>query len=423
MTAQAERIDLDSPLDGDFQAVVRLIIGGIAERVDFAFEEIDDLQLAVERLLAESGEQGSVHLSFEVAEDTIRARVGPLREGAIADALRDGDPARPGQLTLKRILETVVDSFARRALGRRPRGGAAREAEGLGVNAVPRRSDVPERAREEDRELLRRYHDGGDTSAREELIQRHLPLVRSLARRYAGRGESLEDIEQVGAIGLIKAIDRFELERDVSLATYATPNVVGEIKRHFRDKGWAIRVPRALQELNASMSGAIERLTGRLGRSPSIGEIAEELKTTPEEVLEAMEVGSAYSTVSLSSGPGRRGARPARDDRRRGRRVRALRAPGGAGAGARSPRSARARDPADALRGGAAPDADRPAGGPVADARLAADPQVAHGHARRAAGRAAGALSADCARFSLPARGVDSSGGYDRLRNDCLRGN
>jgi RNA polymerase sigma-B factor len=159
------------------------------------------------------------------------------------------------------------------------------------------------RARERDRELLRRYHEGGDAGAREQLIERHLPLVRSLARRYAGRGESLEDIEQVGAIGLIKAIDRFELSRDVSLATYATPNVVGEIKRHFRDKGWAIRVPRALQELNASMSGAIERLTGRLARSPTIAEIASELKTTPEQVLEAMEVGSAYATVSLSAHP------------------------------------------------------------------------------------------------------------------------
>ena len=156
-------------------------------------------------------------------------------------------------------------------------------------------------ARERDRELLKRYHEDGDASAREQLIERHLPLVRSLARRYAGRGEALEDIEQVGAIGLIKAIDRFELSREVSLATYATPNVVGEIKRHFRDKGWAIRVPRALQELNASMSGAIERLTGRLSRSPTIAEIAEDLKTTPEQVLEAMEVGSAYATVSLSA--------------------------------------------------------------------------------------------------------------------------
>jgi RNA polymerase sigma-B factor len=158
-----------------------------------------------------------------------------------------------------------------------------------------------------DRELLRRYHEHGDRGAREELVQRHLPLVRALARRYAGRGESLEDIEQVGAIGLTKAIDRYELSREVALTTYATPNVVGEIKRHFRDKGWAIRIPRGLQELNAKMSSTIERLTARLGHSPSIAEIAEELQTTPEQVLEAMEAGSAYSPVSLSAGPGGEG--------------------------------------------------------------------------------------------------------------------
>jgi anti-sigma regulatory factor (Ser/Thr protein kinase) len=107
---ETERIDLEAPLSGDFQAVVRLIIGGIAERVDFAFEEIDDLQLAVERLLAEAGEVGSVTLSFEIAGDGIRARVGPLRTDAIADALADGE-APPGVLTLRRILQTVVDSF------------------------------------------------------------------------------------------------------------------------------------------------------------------------------------------------------------------------------------------------------------------------------------------------------------------------
>lgn len=156
----------------------------------------------------------------------------------------------------------------------------------------------------EDRELLRRYHEHGDTAARERLVERHLPLVRSLARRYAGRGEPLEDIEQVGAIGLIKAIDRFDVDREVSLATYATPNVVGEIKRHFRDKGWAIRVPRSLQELNARMSGAIDDLTARLGRSPSVTEIAEALGTTTEEVHEALEVGSAYSALSLDARPG-----------------------------------------------------------------------------------------------------------------------
>lgn len=155
----------------------------------------------------------------------------------------------------------------------------------------------------EDRELLRRYHEDGDPAARERLIARHLPLVRSLARRYAGRGEPLEDIEQVGAIGLIKAIDRFDVEREVSLATYATPNVVGEIKRHFRDKGWAIRVPRSLQELNAKMSGAIDELTARLGHSPSVNEIASSLGTTNEEVLEALEVGTAYTALSLDAGP------------------------------------------------------------------------------------------------------------------------
>jgi 2-keto-3-deoxy-6-phosphogluconate aldolase len=105
-----ERIDLEAPLSGDFHAVVRLIIGGIAERVDFAFEEIDDLQLAVERLLAEAGTVGSVRLSFEVVANGIRTRVGPLSEHKVAEALRDGD-ALPGQLTLRRILQTVVDSF------------------------------------------------------------------------------------------------------------------------------------------------------------------------------------------------------------------------------------------------------------------------------------------------------------------------
>ncbi len=105
-----ERIELIAPVAGVFHAEVRLIIGGIAERVDFAFEEIDDLQLAVERLLAEAGSQRVVKMSFEVGRDSIRTRVGPLSERAIGEALQDGD-AKPGALTLKRILQTVVDSF------------------------------------------------------------------------------------------------------------------------------------------------------------------------------------------------------------------------------------------------------------------------------------------------------------------------
>jgi len=154
-----------------------------------------------------------------------------------------------------------------------------------------------------DHQLLYKYHRDGDLHAREQLITLYLPLVRSLARRYSYRGEQLEDLVQVGCIGLIKAIDRFDIERGVELTTYATPNIIGEIKRHFRDKGWAVRVPRGLQELNVRLSKLIEELTVQLERSPTIPELAKAADATEEEVLEALETGQAYSSVSLSSGP------------------------------------------------------------------------------------------------------------------------
>ena len=131
-----------------------------------------------------------------------------------------------------------------------------------------------------------------------------MSLVRSLARRYSYRGEQLEDLVQIGAIGLIKAIDRFDLERGVELTTYATPNIIGEIKRHFRDKGWSVRVPRGLQELNVQLSRLMEQLTVQLSRSPTIPELAKASGSTEEEVLEALESGRAYSSLSLSSGGG-----------------------------------------------------------------------------------------------------------------------
>jgi RNA polymerase sigma-B factor len=156
----------------------------------------------------------------------------------------------------------------------------------------------------DDKILLRRYHEDGDLGAREQLIERYMSLVRSLARRYAYRGEQLDDLVQIGAIGLIKAIDRFDLERGVELTTYATPNIIGEIKRHFRDKGWSVRVPRGLQELNVQVSKLIEQLTVQLGRSPTIPELAKASGVEEEQVLEALESGRAYSSVSLSTGGG-----------------------------------------------------------------------------------------------------------------------
>jgi RNA polymerase sigma-B factor len=131
-----------------------------------------------------------------------------------------------------------------------------------------------------------------------------MSLVRSLARRYSYRGEQLEDLVQIGAIGLIKAIDRFDLNRGVELTTYATPNIIGEIKRHFRDRGWSVRVPRGLQELNVQLSRLVEQLTVQLGRSPTVTELAEAAGITEEEVLEALESGRAYSSLSLSGGGG-----------------------------------------------------------------------------------------------------------------------
>jgi RNA polymerase sigma-B factor len=158
--------------------------------------------------------------------------------------------------------------------------------------------------RVDDKILLRRYHEDGDLQAREQLIEQYMSLVRSLARRYSYRGEQLEDLVQIGAIGLIKAIDRFDLERGVELTTYATPNIIGEIKRHFRDKGWSVRVPRGLQELNVQLSRLMEQLTVQLGRSPTIPELAKAAGVEEEEAVEALESGRAYTSLSLSVGGG-----------------------------------------------------------------------------------------------------------------------
>jgi len=157
---------------------------------------------------------------------------------------------------------------------------------------------------ENDKILLRRYHEQGDLQAREQLIEQYMSLVRSLARRYAYRGEQFDDLVQIGAIGLIKAIDRFDVNRGVELTTYATPNIIGEIKRHFRDRSWAVRVPRGLQELNVQLSKLIEQLTVQLSRSPTIPELAQAAGVDEEAVLEALESGRAYSSLSLSQGAG-----------------------------------------------------------------------------------------------------------------------
>jgi len=151
------------------------------------------------------------------------------------------------------------------------------------------------------RRLLTRYHKYGDQKAREQAIQEQLPLVEFLARKFTGRGEPVEDLMQVASVGLIKAVDRFDVDRNIEFSTYATPNILGEIKRYFRDKGWAMRVPRGLQELRQSAKEAIRVNTVKTGRSPTIHELAETLNSDVESVAEALTLGRAYNTASLDA--------------------------------------------------------------------------------------------------------------------------
>src|SRR4051812_7977794 len=149
------------------------------------------------------------------------------------------------------------------------------------------------------RALLRRWREQGDRAAREEAVRMLLPLARGLARRYANKGEPLDDLEQVACVGLLKAVDRFDCDRPVRVATFAVPTIAGELKRHFRDRGWMIRVPRDVQELTARLSRTREDLTRRLGRAPSVGELAHAAAASEEQVVEAINAADAYRAMSL----------------------------------------------------------------------------------------------------------------------------
>ncbi|RJQ41822.1 MAG: SigB/SigF/SigG family RNA polymerase sigma factor [Gaiellales bacterium] len=162
-----------------------------------------------------------------------------------------------------------------------------------------RNSRTAEPAIRREDELLKDYCLFGDSQAREELITRYLPLVYGISRRYCQRGEQLDDLVQVGCIGLIKAIDRFDIDRGVALSTYATPNIIGEIKRYFRDKGWAVKVPRGLLELNMQIEQVAGNLAGTRHRSPTIRELAEAVHASVEDVMEAIEAGRSRNSLSL----------------------------------------------------------------------------------------------------------------------------
>jgi len=150
-------------------------------------------------------------------------------------------------------------------------------------------------------ELFARYHENHDLAARDELAETYSNLVRYLASKFRNRGEPFDDLVQVGMIGLLKAIERFDLDRNLEFTTYATPTIMGEIKRHFRDRGWAIKVPRRMQELSAQVNKAIEFLSVKNQEVPTIGVIAQHLGVSEDEVIDALEASEAYATTSYDS--------------------------------------------------------------------------------------------------------------------------
>ena len=152
-----------------------------------------------------------------------------------------------------------------------------------------------------ERPLLRRYARDRSPQVREELVQRFMPLARRLAARYAGGAEPYDDLVQVASVGLVKAIDRFDPERGTAFSTFAVPTILGELKRHFRDRGWSVHVPRDVQERILKVERALADLPSRLGRAPTISDIAERLEVTPEEVLEAMHASQGHHAVSLDA--------------------------------------------------------------------------------------------------------------------------
>jgi RNA polymerase sigma-B factor len=154
---------------------------------------------------------------------------------------------------------------------------------------------------QEDRALFERYLDRRNPVDREVLVERFLPLARQLARRYQRPEEPFDDLMQVASLGLVKAIDRFDLEREVAFSSYAVPTILGEIKRYFRDRTWSVRVPRDLQEMALKVDRAVSQLALDLHRQPSVAEIAQAVESTEEEVLEALEASGAYRATSLET--------------------------------------------------------------------------------------------------------------------------
>ncbi|MFI6418775.1 RNA polymerase sigma factor SigF [Streptomyces sp. NPDC050842] len=260
---------------------------------------IPEQQARPHEVATEQADQMSEHEQHHQVPETPGLPEASTPSGPSGTSEVAGVPEAAGASEVAGVSEVAGDSSGM------PSAEEAKAAEAEQSDEVPEPPTVPAPTdRSGARALfveLRGLPEGSPEKAelRNRLVRMHLPLVEHLARRFRNRGEPLDDLTQVATIGLIKSVDRFDPERGVEFSTYATPTVVGEIKRHFRDKGWAVRVPRRLQELRLSLTTATAELSQQHGRSPTVHELAERLGISEEEVLEGLESANAYSTLSL----------------------------------------------------------------------------------------------------------------------------
>ena len=303
--------------------MLRTATAGLAARLDFTLDEIEDLRMAVDEacalLLASAVAGTDLTCAFELDRDGLRIAVTVAsRDGVLprrdtfawtvltalaggVDARVDAENRVTVELHKRRGDPSGGGNAGGGAANAKPPGGGR----AAGGEAASDRATDRTHARSLFVELAKRPEgDATRTGMRDELVTMHMPLVEYLARRFRNRGEPLDDLVQVATIGLIKSIDRFDTERGVEFSTYATPTIVGEIKRHFRDKGWAIRVPRRLQELKLALTKTTAELSQELGRSPTVAELAGRLGMSEEDVLEGLESANAYAAVSLDAPEG-----------------------------------------------------------------------------------------------------------------------
>ena len=312
-------VSLRVPADSAYVSVLRTMTAGLAARLDFTVDDIEDLRIAVGEacalVLPEARPGGDLEADFRLTPGTLTVSVGVPTEGPrtadydsfawqVLSTLTRTASADRRRVALRGHLHHRVEPLRPRlpSGGRRLRWPTTRP----GTQPPTGRTTRADLARLRSQELFETFLDPRLTEqarhgARDGLVTLHLPLVEHCARRFRNRGEPFEDLVQVGTIGLIKSIDRFDLERGVEFSTYATPTIIGEIKRYFRDKGWAIRVPRRLQELRMQISSTTAELTQTLGRSPTPRELAEAIGCTVEEIVEGIESSNAYSTLSLDA--------------------------------------------------------------------------------------------------------------------------